>query len=249
MNKYCYTLKDVLKLVTSPMTYDVDKVVTLLRNCFSNDVNELSNVLLLHNINIDDLLRQKLDDGDIVINSNPYSKLMNLIKLRFQSDYIVKLNEIMSAPSYAIEELQYWCEKFVEILLYSKDKYVNILNIYDDQIEKLMSPLKTTHLGSGNTARHEDFDTDMTGKNLLNDTPQTTDVVASMEENQYVSELSKSQAHTDNTGDVSEARQEASESNMDSQYAMDKIKTIQDSYQNVLRKWSDEFSALFMEEV
>ena len=249
MINYCYTLKDVLGLISTPMTYDKDKIVTLLRNSFSSDSNELSNVLSLHNIDINHLLREKLDNGNIVINKTPYSQLLNLIKLRYQSDYIIKVCNMFTNPNYDIEELQDWCEKFVDILVATKDKYVTILNIYDSQIEKLMNPLKTTHLGSGNTARHENYDTDVSGKNLFTEAPQTTDVTATIDENQFVSEVSKSQAHTDNVGDVSEARQEASTTEMDSMTAMAKIKEIQDSYQNVLRRWSDEFSYLFMEEV
>ena len=80
MIKYCYTLKDVLGMINNPMTYDKDKIVTLINLCLSSDNTELQSILSLHNIDIDDLLRQKLDDGDIVINSTPYSKLLNLIK-------------------------------------------------------------------------------------------------------------------------------------------------------------------------
>ena len=249
MINYCYTLKDVLGLISTPMTYDKDKIVTLLRNAFSSDSNELSNVLSLHNIDINHLLREKLDDGNVVINKTPYSQLLNLIKLRYQSDYIIKVCNMFTTPNYDIEELQDWCEKFVDILVATKDKYVTILDIYDSQIEKLMNPLKTTHTGLRNSARHEDYDTDMSGKNLINDTPQTADVVATIEQDQYVSELSKSTAHTDNIGDISEAVQDATTTEMDSMTAMAKIKEIQDSYQNVLRRWSDEFSYLFMEEV
>ena len=249
MIKYCYTLKDVLGMINNPMTYDKDKIVTLINLCLSSDNTELQSILSLHNIDIDDLLRQKLDDGNIVINSTPYSKLLNLIKLRFQEDYIIKTEEEFTAPSYNINELQEWCGKFLEILCYSKDRYVNILNIYDNNIAKLMNPLKTTHTGLRNTARHEDYDTDMSGKNIINDTPQTTDVVATMEQDQYASELSKSTAHTDNIGDVSEAVQDATTTEAESMTTMAKIKEIQDSYDLMLKKWANEFEPLFMEEI
>ena len=250
MIKYCYTLKDVLNLVTSPITYDSDKIVTMLRDSLSSESTELNSVLSLHNISFNDMLRMKMNtEQQVVINSTPYSKLLNLIKFRLGSDYIIKCEKEIESPFYNVKELQEWSEKFLEILFYTKDKYINILNIYEDNISKLMNPLKTNHLGSGNTSRHEDYDTDMTGKNLFTETPETTDVVATMEQDQYVSELSKSSAHTDNTGDVAEARQEASETTMDSQYAMAKIKEIQDSYQMTLKKWSSEFEPLFMEEV
>lgn len=254
MIKYCYTLKDVLALVTprntQPLMYDKDKIVTLLDDCVEDETSSIQNQLSLHQIDVRNLLFNKYQlPGGIVINPTPYSKLINIIKNRYQTDYILRLDEPIKSPLVDNKELVDWCDKFFEILVSTKDKYYNILTIYDEQLSKLMNPLKTSHLGSGNTSRHEDYDTDMSGKNLLNDTPQTSDVVATIEQDQYVSELSKSTAHTDNVGDVSEARQEAFTTEVDTMTAMARIDEIQEKYQMLLRKWSNEFSGLFMEEV
>ena len=253
---YAYTFKDLLKKSFRTIALDKDKIVSFLR-CFvmkenDDDIDTLSKMLSLHNINMNDLFFLKNQDGAQVINITPYSKLLNLIKLRFQNNYVVICeNKIPNNIdlAYKNDEVLKFCEKFLEILFYSKDKYVNILNIYQDNINKLMNPLKSTHRGTGSTSRHEDYDTDMTGKNLFNDTPQTTDVVATIEGNQYVSELSKSQAHTDNVGDISEDREDESVTESDAFTTMAKIKEIQESYDMTLKNWSNEFAGLFMEEV
>ena len=69
-----------------------------------------------------------------------------------------------------------------------------------------------------------------------------------MEEDQYVSELSKSHAHTDNTGDIDESGEEHHSSENNTKYTMEKIKDIQDGFEKVLYRWSEEFHGLFIEE-
>lgn len=255
MNKVlnCYTLEDVIEVTkTLPsITNDTDRLLTFLSYGYNISHFELERVLELYGISYDDIVRYKEVDNVLVINSTPLSKLFNLIRLRFDFEYIFEIEEDLSekvSTLYSIDKVREWCKKFIGILAFTKDKYKTILDIYDNNIAKLMDGLKTSTEASHEIHRDEDYDTDVSGKNLLNDTPQTTDVVATIEGNQYVSELSKSEAHTDNTGDVDETGSREEETTIDTKYTIEKIKEIQDSYEQVLKRWSEEFSPLFKEE-
>lgn len=268
-----YTLEDLLSKINSqyPLTYtqsnpagtwtDKSYLFTLLKTGFNRD--EYDRLMKLY-----DLLGDKL----YIWVSNPtylagtenkthFTKLIELIKLRYGDHYIVATEKEIE---FHIEEVtqgvnewrldesdspfEKFCKKFISILISSKDKYVSILDIYNDNISKLMDGLK----GSNNTTheihKDEDYDNDVSGLNLFNDTPQTTDVVATIQGNQYVTELSKSSAHTDNTGEANETGENHSTSESNTKYVMEKIKDIQDSYEKVLYKWSEEFDGLFIEE-
>lgn len=253
MNKVlnCYTLEDLCNNI--PVGHvapaDADLIVSILERGISDIITNFSLMMSLNGINKNDLYRMKQDEGHYVINPTPYSKLLNLIRLRYDDEYcVITEDEIDFEEIYNNKKAKEFCKKFTAILIYTKDKYVSILNIYDDNLSKLMDGLKTTTEASHEIHRDEDYDTDVSGKNLFNDTPQTTDVVATIEGNQYVNELSKSEAHTDNTGDVDESGSREEETTIDTKYTIEKIKEIQDSYEQVLKRWSDEFSPLFKEE-
>lgn len=182
----------------------------------------------------------------------PQARLMSLIYARYGNDYIASSEiDIYANPnhSYVKEVFGKFAQAFIGILASTENKYVNILNIYNDNISKLMDGLKGKTDVEHENHRDEDYDTDVTGKNLLNDTPTTTDVISDLEQNQFVSELSKSTAHTDNVGDVDEEGESHTTSENNTKYVMEKIKDIQDNYQKVLYEWSEEFAPLFIEEV
>ena len=253
MNKVlnCYTLDDLCSglPVASIDNADSDHLISLLEKGISGIPTEFNQIVSLNGITKADLYRMKQDGQYYVVSSTPYSRLINLIRLRYDNEYCVESeNEINFNSPYSNKELKEFCKKFTGILMYTKDKYKTILDIYDNNIAKLMDGLKTSTEASHEIHRDEDYDTDVSGKNLLNDTPQTTDVVATIEGNQYVSELSKSEAHTDNTGDVDETGSREEETTIDTKYTIEKIKEIQDSYEQVLKRWSEEFSPLFKEE-
>ena len=190
----------------------------------------------------------------LVYHPTNFSRFINLLCNRYRNDYIVYQDhkETIFTPGnidWLDANWRNWADKFLSILQYTYPKYMTLLDIYDNNISKLMDKLKTTHAVARNTARHENYDTDVSGKNLYNDAPQTTDVIATIEGNQYVSDISKSEAHTDNVGDISEAVQDTGTTETDSMTIMGKIKEIQDEYQMTLKKWTDEFTGLFIEEV
>lgn len=251
MLKYNYTLEDLCMGIppASVDNADRDHIVSILKKGISGIPNEFTSILFLYGMNINELYGMKYEGGGYVINSTPYSKLINLIRLRYGDHYCVSSeNTIDFNILYSNKDLKEFCRKFTAILVATKDKYVNILNIYDNNISKLMNGLKNQTDSAHTIHKDEDYDTDVTGKNLYNDTPQTTDVVATMEGDQYVTELSKSTAHTDNTGDIDETGERHDIIVSDTKYAMEKIKDIQDSFEKVLYRWSEEFHGLFIEE-
>lgn len=215
--------------------------------------------LELHSIEAKDLCdtygSYPFNSNALTIKSTPYTRLFSIINCRYKYDYAVITDEELSIKNkdgwsgFYNEDATQWADKFLGILFATKDKYINILNIYNDNISKLMDGLKGKTDVEHEDHRDEDYDTDVTGKNLLNDTPTTTDVISDIEQNQFVSELSKSTAHTDNVGGVDEEGESHTTSENNTKYVMEKIKDIQDNYQKVLYEWSEEFAPLFIEEV
>ena len=228
---------------------------------------------------INDLdLRLKFENN-VLVPTN-LGKLVSLIRARFGNNYVGKCDTdatfmagISPLPEFIkTDEAKYFRDKFVGILVMNYEKYNKILNIYIAQENKLMDALKTgrtssSHLdrahsdnASHDETKTDDYTIEADGKNLHNDTPQTTDVIATLEGNQHVSDLDKSHAETSNegstevhgvdasSGEVHDAMSGTEEVEMDSKYTMEKIAEIQDSYQEVLRRWSDEFAGLFIEE-
>ena len=271
MIKYCYTLKDLIKGSIGAPNYnlystnkqddsDIPFISAINRGLgkfqtippgqgHMPQAHTLYTTRVAMGLSIDDFLPIKLNtlpDEEYIVHT-PMTRLFLLIYQRFGEDYIYKSES--DTFTFKSDELQHFCEKFLSVLYQTKEKYYSLLSIYENNLDKLMNPLKTTHLGSGNTARHENYDTDVAGKNIFNDVPESTEVVSDLESNQFATEVSKSTAHTDNVGDISEARQEASSTEVDTLTTMAKIKEIQESYQMTLKKWSDEFEPLFIEEV
>lgn len=157
------------------------------------------------------------------VNITPYTKLFRLINMRFGDHYCVSSEEYLEVSNISFshdfngnKDVYKFAELFLGVLMSTRDKYVTLLEAYQDNIDKLMQPLTSK----------------VKAKNLFNDTPQTTDVVTAMEGNQYVTNLSKNEA----------------ESESDNAYIIEKLKKIQDDYENVLFRWSQEFDRLFIEE-
>ena len=171
------------------------------------------------------------------------SKLFKTISTNSSSDFTPEL----SAPISNMKEVTEWCKKFFGVLISTKDKYKTLLDIYASHIEKLMNPVKTSREAYHTIHREEDYDNDVATKDLYNDTPETTDVVATLEDNQYVSNLSKGTAHTDNIGETDENGSNAETINNDYETTMKRIAEIQESFQKVLYNWSEEFKMLFIE--
>lgn len=191
--------------------------------------------------------------------------------------------------------------KLFNLLDYTFVKYDTLLSLYASEKSHLLDKLGRTRTGqrqlasnvSGNetTSGTSSGTTSQTGAettsgtssssstkdtlDLHNDTPQTTDVVATITENQYVSDLRKihetgsesgqtggtsnntsqgtSSGQTSSTGTsqtASTGSDEFTESEMwDTKTMMEKLDEIEKNFSNLIKKWLNEFDELFIEEV
>ena len=186
-------------------------------------------------------------------NKTMYSQLMKLIHLRFGDHYVVGVKEplelvyIGDKQTYNNDEMKDFARKFLGVLFSTKDKYTTLLSIYEESLEKLMNPVKTTREGYHASHRAEDYDNDVSTKDIYSDVVATEDVASEIDADQFVSNLSKGIAHTDNIGSTDENGSNTETTNDDKETTMRRIAEIQDSYQKLLYNWSEEFKNLFIE--
>ena len=273
MNEFWYNFKEIL----IPSTTDFLGIAGFLKKVETlHSTSQIENTLALLGLSYEDLYGIKEVEGVTEVDDSSISQLLYLIKNRFSFHYIgfdKTDEEVGGFPHFlSTEKALEWAEKFAGILLASYPKYKVILDIYSANISKLMNPLansrsSSSHLdrahsdsSSKQETKSDDYEIDATGKNLHNDTPQTTDVVATLEDNLYVNDLDRSEAHTENSGstqiygtdsasgEVHDSSSGSESGENDVKYTMEKIAEIQESFQKVLYKWSDEFSGLFIEE-
>lgn len=240
-----YSLNELIALVTRE-ALDTDGLMSLL-----NAINSVSSDLALWNLSAGDFYKYKIEDGQQVINDSIFARLFNLIVKRFGTHYVAGFEE-EEISAVNNNELKKWQDRFVSILFLSKDKYYNILKIYQDNIDVLMNPVKITRSESGehDNTREDDFNVSSTSKGLFNDTPETTDVIATLTDNQFASNVQKAESSTDNGGTSEDSgtysRDETTED--DRKTTMERIKDIQDSFMKVMLAWTNEFDAVFLEE-
>lgn len=176
--------------------------------------------------------------------------LFNRLLLRYGKHFFVyteKENE--KDPSAFNLKFQDMMRKLVTILDYSFPKYNKLLGLYADQETHLLDQLKKTRTESKATSSSVMSSGEDNGLHLHNDTPQTTDVVATIEGNQYVSDLDKD--HATSSSSASSTGQEANTINEshDPETIMQRLKEIKDKYVMLFREWTDEFDGLFVDEV
>lgn len=154
-----------------------------------------------------------------------------------------------SINEYAIQHSFKFFRKIVNLLDYTYNKYSTLLNLYDNQKSHLLDGLKRTRNGERNVS--EDGTNASAGSyvDLHNDSPQSTDVVATIAENQYVSDLSK--GNNANSGENHSTGQDTFEETEthDEATIIGKLNEIETKYSNLFNKWLNEFDKLFIEEV
>lgn len=139
--------------------------------------------------------------------------------------------------------------KLFNILDYSYNKYSKLLDLYNSQKEHLLDKLQRTRSGERSMSQEGENSNENNSLSLYNDTPQTTDVVATMEENQYVSELNKGHTTTEGSSSSSGSDEYEETESWDNTTIMARLDEIEKQYALVWRKWLNEFDGLFVEEV
>ena len=135
--------------------------------------------------------------------------------------------------------------KIFNKLDYTFPKYDYLLNSYESQKSHLLDKLGKTR--SGNRSVSQSGQNAENSVHTFNDTPQTSDAVATLEQNQYITELTKGSLAGSTSSSGSDNFQEAE--NWDNATMMARLDEIEKQFAMLWKKWLNEFDELFIEEV
>lgn len=175
---------------------------------------------------------------------------MNKLYSRYSDHYAIQTSEDLSIRSADfVEFAKKFMIKVFNKLDYTYLKYSLLINNYESQKAHFLDKLERARSGSREVSQEGEHSDTTDNVNLYNDTPQTTDIVATIEGNQYVSELNKGQ--TKNEGDSSSSGSDEFEETetWDTMTIMARLDEIQKHFANLWEKWLNEFDELFVEEV
>lgn len=192
---------------------------------------------------------------------------INKLVARYKDHYAIMCND--DSQETLIAKSKEIFTKVFNLLDYTFPKYETLLGLYESKKGNLLDKLARTRAGTrqlsttgNNSDQHYGSGTDSSTINsvdLHNDTPQTTDVVATISGNQYVSDLKKGQTTSSGTSSDTYTNTGSSSSNgtdqfeetegFDTMTIMAKLDEIEKQFSQLWRKWLDEFDQLFIEEV
>lgn len=193
------------------------------------------------------------DNGVLVCNENAIT-LLNKLKRRYGEHWAIMCDGEPESIRGASNSL---FTKVVNLLDYTFPKYSLLLNLYDSKKSNMLDKLGRTRSGSREVSSEgensSEGETSNNTLNLFNDTPQTNDVVATITQNQYVSELNKSSVSGTNSssGSTSSSGTDefSEEEEFDTKTIMEKLDEIQRNYEQIWKTWINDFDQLFIEEV
>ncbi|MBO7734203.1 MAG: hypothetical protein J6S67_16685 [Methanobrevibacter sp.] len=182
------------------------------------------------------------EEGDL-IKSNAIA-ILNKVYIRYQEHYCLELKIPFTEEEKAKKCAEVF-RKILQICDYTYAKYSSLIEMYKSEETHLLDKLGRTR--SGNRSVSQSGQNAQNSVNIFNDTPQTTDVVATMEQDQYVSELNKSSLAGSSASNGSDTYQEAE--NWDNETIMSRLDEIERKFAMIWRSWLNEFDQLFVEEV
>ena len=233
---------------------DLYKIYSLLKTSLTqcedevNDTDYFDKLCQAFGFNFDDL-KGTIASEEYRPSDSPIARLMATLTLKYDNHFIAhddNDNKFIASPSVEVYNvfkrlnLLEFCKGFMSILFTTYSKYNSILTMYDNYIASAMDSLKK----ESSMSKEDDYTTESKGSTLHNDTPQDSDIVATIEGNQYVSDLSKSSGEVTNSGTSSYSTEES----FDTKYPMEKLQEVQESYQKVVDNWANEFRGIFIEE-
>lgn len=192
---------------------------------------------------------------------------INKLVARYKDHYAIMCND--DSQETLIAKSKEIFTKIFNTLDYTFPKYNELLNLYADNKSKLLDKLGRTRAGTrqlsqtgSNSDQHygsgEDSQTIET-LDLHNDTPKTSDIIATIQGNQYVSDLKKGKTTSSGSSSDNYTNTGSSSSNgtdtfeevegFDTMTLMAKLDEIEKQFSQLWRKWLDEFDLLFIEEV
>lgn len=195
--------------------------------------------------------------------------ITNLVFSRFGEEFIF----IIPNSDTKILNYQKWFKRFVNTILMTNPKYETLLDAYDAEKENLLKAIKSTQTSSGtgnNTSNVVNSGTDEnteTGSNaeassrVESDTPQETGSIDAIQDLTYASNIEQDKRSITRsvtsryTKGTSVAVQDTS-TNSNTVTTEDeratkiaRLNELENLFSNVLKKWSDEFSGLFIEDL
>ena len=169
--------------------------------------------------------------------------LLNKLWARYGEHYaIVCDSEDMTER---VDKTKQFFRKLFNKLDYSFAKYDLLLTKYNEQKSHLLDKLGRTRSGSRTIS--QSGQSAENSVSLYNDTPQTTDVVATIEGNQFVSDLTKNSSAGSTASNGSDTFSETD--SWDTMTNMAKLDEIEKQFSQLWKKWLNEFDELFIEEV
>ena len=172
-----------------------------------------------------------------------FYNLMN----RYMNNYVFAINKEYTGASlfYNVPEaIRDLFGKIFNIMIYTYDKYSKILSLYQANENNLLGMLQRSTSGTiGNTGT-QTMSGSTSDLRKDNDTPQGS---GDFSDDTHTSFISKGSGSSSTTRTDNLTTASATSEMWDTEYLMDKLKKIQDSYQNTMYNWVNEFRIIFIE--
>ena len=117
------------------------------------------------------------------------------------------------------------------------------------QKSHLTDKLSRVRSGSRELSQEAEHSEESNKLSLYNDTPQTDDVIATIESNQDVSDLTKGRDTNEGSNPSSETDEYEETETWDNATIMARLEEVEKKLSNLWKKWLNEFDGLFVEEV
>lgn len=234
--EYMYSFKDVLESLEIPHSYPYESEITNLH---------YGKILEDIDMNLPSKLGAK-EEGSWV-ESDYVNELFYNIMNRYLDEYVFALNKLYTGVSLAYNEIsgiRDFFGKLTNIMYYTYDRYANLLSLYQNNANALLGKLKRITSGEISNTGTQSMEGSASDIRKDNDTPQGS---GDFDDDTHTSFLSKgsSTSGSERTDDL--LTESSTEEEWDSEYLMDKLKKIQDSFRNVMLDWINEFRILFIE--
>lgn len=234
--EYMYSFNEVLEALEIPHSYP-----------YESEISDLHYGKILEDIDMN--LPSKLgakEEGSWV--ESPYAnELFYNLMNRYGDEYVFALNKEYTGVSLAYNEIsgiRGFFGKLTNIMYYTYDRYANLLSLYQNNANALLGKLKRITSGEIANTGTQSMEGSASDIRKDNDTPQGS---GDFSDDTHTSFLSKGSSTSGSERTDNLKTESSTEEEWDSEYLMDKLKKIQDSFRNVMLDWINEFRILFIE--
>ena len=236
--KYLYTFAEVLYALNIPNTYPYEMP---LEDVSLGSIADDLTMVLPSKLGTYSDLEHTWEESPYV--NELFYNLMN----RYLNEYVFAINKQYTGQSLFFnvpEAIRDFFGKIFNIMLYTYDKYSKLLSIYQNEENDFLGKLQRLTSGTIDNTGTQSMSGSTSDLRKDNDTPQGSGDFSDDTHTSFISKGngSSSTTRTDNLTTTSSTGEE-----WDSEYLMDKLKKIQDSYQNTMYNWVNEFRILFIE--